>query len=117
MLAARRLPGVRFERSDFTPQAPTDGKYGGRSIPGVRIVVTDRASYHAGRTGAAVVWALVRTSPDSLVVRGPAFDERFGRPAMREALLRGEDPDVVVARDDASVEGWRRDLAPFLLYR
>ena len=117
MLAARRLPGVRFERSDFTPQAPTDGKYGGRSIPGVRIVVTDRGSYHAGRTGAAVLWALARTSPDSLVVRGPAFDERFGRPAMREALLRGEDPDEVVARDDAAVEAWRRDLAPFLLYR
>ncbi|NUS31539.1 MAG: DUF1343 domain-containing protein [Gemmatimonadaceae bacterium] len=117
LLEARRLPGVRFVRSDFTPQAPTDGKYGGREIPGIHIVLLDRELYHAGRTGAALLWALHRTSPESLVVRGPAFDERFGRPAMREALLRGEDPDSVVARDDAAVDGWRRELAPFRIYR
>jgi uncharacterized protein YbbC (DUF1343 family) len=117
LLEARRLPGVRFVRSDFTPQSPTDGKYGGRLIPGVRIVVTDRGQYHAGRTGAAVLWALARTSPDSLVVRGATFDDRFGRPPMREALLRGENPDAVVARDDAAVEAWRREMARFLLYR
>jgi uncharacterized protein YbbC (DUF1343 family) len=117
LLAARRLPGVQFVRSDFTPQAPTDGKYGGRLIPGVRIVVTDRDRYHAGRTGASVLWALVRTSPDSLVVRAAAFDDRFGRPAMREALLRGADPDSVVAGDDAAVEAWRRELAPYRIYQ
>jgi uncharacterized protein YbbC (DUF1343 family) len=117
MLEGRRLPGVRFERSDFTPQAPTDGKFAGRLIPGVRIVVTDRGRYEAGRTGAAVLWALARTSPDSLVVRGATFDDRFGRPPMRDALMRGEDPDAVVARDDASVDAWRREMAPYLLYR
>jgi uncharacterized protein YbbC (DUF1343 family) len=116
-LEARRLPGVRFERSDFTPKAPTDAKYDGRRIPGVRIVVTDRASYHAGRTAAAVLWAVGRTSPDSLVLNAAAFDDRFGRPGMREALLRGDDPDAVVARDDGAVEAWRRELAPHLLYR
>ena len=116
LLGARCLAGVRFERSDYTPQAPGDGKYAGRSIPGVRIVVTDRERYDAGRTSAAVLWAIARSSPDSLVVHAAAFDDRFGRPAMREALLRGEDPDVVVASDDAAVEAWRRDTAPFRLY-
>jgi uncharacterized protein YbbC (DUF1343 family) len=117
LLQARRLPGVHFERSDFTPRAPTDLKYDGRLIPGVKVVVTERALYHAGRTGAAILWALGRTSPDSLVVRAATFDLRFGRPAMREALLHGEDPDEVVARDDADVEAWRRELAPYRLYR
>jgi uncharacterized protein YbbC (DUF1343 family) len=117
LLRARRLPGVRFDRSDFTPVSPSDGKYAGRRIPGVRIVVTDRDLYHAGRTGAAILWALARTSPDSLVVRGATFDDRFGRPAMREALMRGEDPDSVVARDDVEVERWRRELAPYRLYQ
>jgi uncharacterized protein YbbC (DUF1343 family) len=117
LLNARQLPGVRFERSDFTPHAPGDGKYAERLIPGVKIVLTDRDRYHAGRTGAAVLWALARTSRDSLVVRASTFDERFGRPGMREALLRGEDPDDVVRRDDAAVEDWRRQVAPFLLYR
>lgn len=117
LLRALRLPGVQFERSDFTPQGPTDGKYGGRQIQGVRVIVADRGLYHAGRTGAALLWALRRTSPDSLVVRDRAFDERFGRPFMRDALMRGEHPDSVVARDAAAVEAWRRELAPYRLYR
>jgi uncharacterized protein YbbC (DUF1343 family) len=117
LLEGRRLPGVRFERSDFTPQAPGDAKYPGRSIAGVRIVLVDRDRYDAGRTGAAILWAIARTSPESLVVQPRGFDLRFGRPAMREALLRGEDPDRVVARDSADVSAWRRRVAPYLLYR
>jgi uncharacterized protein YbbC (DUF1343 family) len=117
LLNGRHLPGVRFERSDFTPVNPGDSKFNGRRIPGVRIVLTDREAYHAGRTGAAVLWAVARTSPDSLVVHAATFDERFGRPAMREALLRGEDPDVVVARDDAAVAEWLRQVAPYRIYR
>ena len=116
-LAGRRLPGVRFERSDFTPQGATDGKYSGRPVQGVRIVLTDRDRYSPGRTGAAVLWAIKRAAPDSLVVRAAAFDERFGRPAMREALLRGEDPDAVVARDSSDVTRWNRAVAPYRLYR
>ena len=117
LLEGRRLPGVRFERSDFTPLAPTDRKYASQQIPGVRIVLTDRVRFDAGRTGAAVLWALGRTSPDSLVVRASAFDDRFGRPGMRAALLSGEDPDLVVARDADAVATWARDLAPHRLYR
>jgi uncharacterized protein YbbC (DUF1343 family) len=117
LLEGRHLPGVRFERSDFTPLAPGDGKYPGRAIAGVRIVLAGRDAYHAGRTGAAILWAIARTSPDSLVVQPSGFDLRFGRPAMREALLRGEDPDRVVAGDSAEVAAWRRRVAPFLIYR
>jgi uncharacterized protein YbbC (DUF1343 family) len=117
LLNARGLPGVRFERSDFTPQSATDGKYSGRLLGGVRIVVTDRDRFSAGRTGAALLWAVRRVAPDSLVVTAQAFDERFGRPAMREALMRGEDPDVVVARDSANVDAWWRAVARHTLYR
>jgi uncharacterized protein YbbC (DUF1343 family) len=117
LLTSRRLPGVTFERSDFTPQAPGDGKFAGRTVAGVRIVVTDREQFSPGRTGASILWALSQTSRDSLVVRAAAFDLRFGRPAMREALLRGEDPDAVVARDAEAVREWRQKVAPFRLYQ
>jgi uncharacterized protein YbbC (DUF1343 family) len=116
-LNARGLPGVRFERHDLAPRAAGDGKYSGQTIPAVRIVVTDRNRFSAGRTGAAILWAVQRAAPDSLVVRGPVFDERFGRPAMREALMRGEDPDRVVARDSAAVSAWWRSVARYELYR
>lgn len=117
LLNARRLPGVRFERSDFAPQGPTDGKYPGRTIAGVRIVLVSRDLFHAGRTGAALLWAVARVNADSLVVRAATWDDRFGRPAMREALMRGEDPDVVLARDDSAVADWDRRVAPFRIYR
>ena len=117
LLNARNLPGVRFERSDFTPESATDGKYSGRRIGGIRVVVTDRDRFAAGRTGAALLWAIRRVAPDSLVVRGAAWDDRFGRPAMREALMRGEDPDVVVARDTANAAAWWREVARHRLYR
>jgi uncharacterized protein YbbC (DUF1343 family) len=117
MLNARKLPGVRFDRSDFTPQDATDRKYSGQRLGGIRIVVTDREHFHPGRTSAALLWAIRRVAADSLVVRGPAWDDRFGRPAMREALMRGEDPDVVVASDSAAVQGWWRTVAQYTLYR
>jgi uncharacterized protein YbbC (DUF1343 family) len=117
LLQARRLPGVRFERSDFTPPGAPDGKFSGRPLGGIRIVVTDRDRFSPGRAGAALLWAVRRVAPDSLVVRGPAFDDRFGRPGMREAIMRGDDPDVVVARDSAAVEAWWRAVAQFRLYR
>ena len=116
LLNARRLPGVRFVRSDFAPEGPTDGKFAGRQLQGVRVVLTDRDAYDAGRTGAALLWAIARVDRDSLVVRGPTFDDRFGRPAMREALLQGENPDDVVARDADAVTEWTRKVAPFRLY-
>jgi uncharacterized protein YbbC (DUF1343 family) len=116
VLNRRRLPGVRFERSDFTPVNATDGKYSGRLIPGVRIILADRETYEAGRTGAALLWAIRRLNADSLVVHGATWDDRFGRPAMREAIMRGEDPDAVVARDDDAVAEWRRRVARFRLY-
>ena len=117
MLNARNLPGVRFERSDFTPQDATDRKYSGRLVGGIRVVVTDRDRFAAGRTGAALLWAIRRVAGDALVVRGPAWDDRFGRPGMREALMRGADPDSVVALDAANVAAWWRQVARFRLYQ
>ena len=68
-----------------TPRAAGDGKYSGKTIPGVRIVVTDRNRFSPAGPRAAILWAVQRAAPDSLVVRGAVFDDRFGRPAMREA--------------------------------
>ncbi len=116
LLNARGLPGVRFERHDFTPVAPGDGKFANRVVPGVRMTITERNRFATGRTGAAVLAALARTSRDSLIVNPLVFDLRFGRPAMREAIMRGEDPDIVVSRDDAAVAEWIRRVAPYRLY-
>jgi len=51
LLEERGLSGVRFEAERFTPNAPTDGKFAGRAVPGVRIIVEDRDRLQVGRIG------------------------------------------------------------------
>jgi uncharacterized protein YbbC (DUF1343 family) len=116
LLAERDLGGVRFEAERFTPTAPTDGKYADREIPGVRIIVEQRDRVQAGRIAAAVLWALGRAAPDSLRITAGGFDLRFGAPAAREALLRGDDPDEVIDRMQAEVVAFQRRVRTYLLY-
>jgi uncharacterized protein YbbC (DUF1343 family) len=116
-LEVLRVGGVRFEAERFTPEAPMDGKFGGLAIPGVRIVIEDRDRIQSGRLGAAILAVLAETAGDSLRLNDRTFDLRFGSPAAREALLRGEDPDGVIDRSLAEVVEFQRRARPLLLYR
>jgi uncharacterized protein YbbC (DUF1343 family) len=117
LLRDRMIPGVEFQVETFTPQFPTDGKYPGQSLSGIRIKVTDRDRVNASRVGAALLWAIGKTSADSLKIRVGAFDDRLGAARVREALLRGEDPDAVLDRELPAVIAFREYVKPFLLYR
>ncbi len=117
LLEERGLSGVRFEAERFTPTAPTDGKFGGRAVPGVRIVVEDRDRLQVGRIGAAVLWAIQRASGDSLRVQARGFDLRFGTPAGREALLGTGDPDEVIDAALPGVVAFQQATRKYLIYR
>lgn len=117
ILSKRRLPGVRFAVESFTPHAPTDGKYGGRRIRGVRIIVTDRDAFQAGRVSATLLWAIAGVNGDSLHVDTLAFDLRFGDPAARAALMRGEDPDSVMNRELPGVAAFAERAGRYELYK
>jgi uncharacterized protein YbbC (DUF1343 family) len=117
MLNERGLAGVRFEPESFTPQRPGDGKYADRTVPGVRVVVTNRSRVHVGRLGAAILWAIARADGDSLRLDARAFDLRFGGAAAREALVRGEDPDAVIDRSLPAVVAFRDRARRYQLYR
>jgi uncharacterized protein YbbC (DUF1343 family) len=117
LLESRNLRGLRFEPDSFPANRyGSQQPYTGQTVPGVRIVVTNRDSVDVGRLGAAIVWALVRTSADSLQVNSRSFDLRWGKPGMREALLRGDDPDAVLSRDDVEVRAFRNRASRALLY-
>jgi uncharacterized protein YbbC (DUF1343 family) len=116
LLSARRLAGVRFDTETFTPVAPGDGKFGGRAVPGVHIVVTDRSRVETGRLGAALLWAVARANADSLRLDTMAFDLRFGDPAVRRALVHGADPERTIAGVTPAVTAFMHRVAPYLLY-
>lgn len=117
LLNARRLAGVRFVVDSFTPRNPGDGKYDGMRIPGIRVAITNRDAVRSGRVGASILWALARVNGDSLRIRARTFDERFGSTAAREALMRGQDPDAVMEREQAKVDAFLRAADRFKLYQ
>lgn len=116
LLNDRLIPGVTFRAELFTPRAPTDGKYPETEIPGVRIVVTDRNTMNPSRVGAALLWAIAKTSPDSLKISNTGFDERFGAAVLRDALMRGDDPDSVIDLELPAVTAFRDKIRKYLLY-
>ncbi len=110
------LSGVKFEAVRVTPEKPGDAKFAGKNIPMVRIVVVDRDRMQVARVGAAILWALGREHADSMRINARTFDDRFGMPAAREALLRGDDPDEVIDRLQPSIVAFQRRVRPYLLY-
>ncbi len=116
MLRDRELTGVRFREESFTPIAPTDGKYAGQTIPGIRMLVTNRSALQPSRVGATILWALAKTSRDDLKINDRSFDLRFGSARVREALLRGDDPDAVIDREYRQAYAFRDRTRRYLLY-
>jgi uncharacterized protein YbbC (DUF1343 family) len=109
--------GVQFAVESFTPERPTDGKYGGRHIPGIHVEVTARDQVQVARVAAALLWAIAKTHPDSLRLDTLGFDTRLGSAVARRALLRGDDPDDVIDAGLPDVVAFERRSRQYMLYR
>jgi uncharacterized protein YbbC (DUF1343 family) len=117
ILRDREIPGVRFYAESFTPIGPTDGKYPGQTIPGIKIVVMNRSALQSARVGANLLWAIKKTAGIKLTIDNRGFDLRFGAPRVREALLRGDDPDVLIDREYRAAYAFREKTRQYLIYR
>jgi len=117
MLRDREIPGVRFYAERFTPVDPTDGKYAGQTIPGIKVSVINRSALQSARVGANLLWAINKTAGSRLTVDNRAFDLRFGAPSVREALIRGDDPDVVIDREYKAAYAFRERTRQYLIYK
>jgi Uncharacterized protein conserved in bacteria len=117
LLKDREIPGVRFFNESFTPVNPSDGKYSGQMIPGIKIVVINRSALQSARVGATLLWAIRKTAGNRLTIDNRGFDLRFGSPAVREALLRGDDPDVLIDREYKAAYAFRDATRQYLIYK
>ena len=118
-LEAMRLPGVQFVVDSFTPRSAPDNKYNDRLIPGVHIRLTDRNAFEAGTVAAAILAAVRATNPDSLRLTNDAttFDLRFGSRAIREAIMRGEDPLPIMAREKLAAQAFANRMRKYWIYK
>jgi uncharacterized protein YbbC (DUF1343 family) len=116
-LEAMRLPGTRFVVDSFTPRAAPDNKYNDRLIPGVHIQLTDRNAFEAGTVAAAILSVVRAVNRDSLRLTDRTFDLRFGSPAIREAIMRGEDPLPLMAQERAKAQAFRERTRKYWIYQ
>ncbi len=117
LVADRPLGGVRFVADTLWVANATDRKYVNQRVPGIRMIVTERNRLQPSRIGATLLWALAKTSPGSLTVDTLAFDLRYGSPAIRRALMAGEDPDALVDREYQAAFAFREEARRYFLYR
>jgi uncharacterized protein YbbC (DUF1343 family) len=111
---ALRLPGVMFEAVTLTV-APTAAKFKGQTIPGIRVIITNRQAYRPVRTALILIDTIKRRQP-SAFAWGPSIDRLTGSDKVRRAIDEG---GLAALLDE-----WDRDAAefvrtrePFLLYR
>jgi uncharacterized protein YbbC (DUF1343 family) len=110
-LNARRLPGVRFAETGFTPASSV---FAGQRCSGVRIIVLDREALHPVRVGIEIAAALHRQHPAEFMP-GKTVQLLGSRESLAR-LMNGEDPATIAAGWAQDEQRWRELRAKYLLY-
>lgn len=122
-MSALGLSGVRFEAVRI-PVAKDGRRFPGDTIPGVRLVVTDRRTYRAVRTAALLIDTIHRLWPNEFSWAGAnqrepgvkTVDRLAGTDQFRLAVDAGT-LAATLAEWDRQAEAFRALREPYLLYR
>jgi uncharacterized protein YbbC (DUF1343 family) len=110
------LVGVDVIDTAFTPHGPTDGKYDGVQLTGLRFRVTDRTVYDATLVAVALLTALRSVHPDSFQFKADGFDRLAAGPELRLAVLAGRSAPEIWRTWSEPLARFRRVRAKYLLY-
>ncbi|HEY3288212.1 MAG TPA: exo-beta-N-acetylmuramidase NamZ domain-containing protein [Gemmatimonadaceae bacterium] len=114
-LADRPLPGLRFTEEHFTPHAPSDGKFDGMTVPGIRIEVVDRERVQTGRLTLDLAWAVWKVHGDALRLANAASATGLG-PSLA-LVARGADPDSLVDASLSALVAFQKKARTLQMYR
>ncbi len=119
-LREERLPGVRFESVRFTPRDPGDGKYADTLLAGIRLHVTDRASYDAPAAAVHLLAAIIAVHGNGTgngpFAWGPSFTRLAGDTSLQAALTRGAPAGEAMAGWSGQRERFLERTRDILLY-
>jgi uncharacterized protein YbbC (DUF1343 family) len=113
VMNAALLEGVEFSAETRTP---TKDKYAGQAIPGLRIVVTDRAAARPLKVFARLVIALRDRQPKDFDLKWTASRKLIGRKEFKELYDRGADAAEIERLFDQDSSEFEKTRAPYLLY-
>ncbi len=110
-LNGRHLAGVRVYPTRFMPRS---SNFAGKSIEGVRFVITDRELVDSVRLGLEIAVALEKLYPGRI-----DWESNLGLIGSREtvdAIRRGEDPATIQRAGQATLANFLSEREPYLLY-
>jgi uncharacterized protein YbbC (DUF1343 family) len=113
---AKGLPGVRFEATTFLPVDPSDRKFPGDEVHGVRVVSTGEG-YDPTRTAVALLVESHRLSGGRWQWRADHFDRLAGTDALRLGIENGAAAAELTAAWEARLGEFEVRREPYLLYR
>lgn len=121
---AKHLPGVRFSAVDFAV-VPNARKYGGQTIHGVRLNVTDRETYRPVATTMRLIEVIRRLHPNDFQWRHSTaspnapetyyFDTLTGSKRTRAAIENGT-LETLLTEWERDADRFRETRKPYLLY-
>jgi uncharacterized protein YbbC (DUF1343 family) len=112
-LNARKLEGVRFKAAAWTPRS---GFWGGKTLTGVELIITDPKHFLAVRAAVEILVALRDVAPDFLHVQAQKLDRDWGTDTLRLGLANGMSADAIVAQWAEDVRAFEALRTPYLLY-
>lgn len=110
---SRRLGGVRFEA--VRRQIARGQKYGGETIPMVRLIVTDADAVRSTEIAAHLLREITRRHPREVKWQPRGIEELSGSRDLRSMVLRGG-VENVIAKWRAEAAQFSRDAGPYRLY-
>jgi uncharacterized protein YbbC (DUF1343 family) len=113
VLNAALLEGVEFSAETRTP---SKSEYAGESIPGLRIVATDRETARPLRVFARLVTALRDRHAQDFNLHWNTSRKLIGRKAFKELYDRGADAAEIERLFDRDAAEFEKARIPYLLY-
>jgi uncharacterized protein YbbC (DUF1343 family) len=112
LLNNRYIPGVRAYATSFRP---TSSNFAGKTIEGVRFVITDRNSFDSTRLGLELGYALEKLYPGKI----PWDTNRFliGNHEVITAGKADVDPRTTVQKMEDSLAAFLKQREKYLLYK
>ena len=110
------LVGLEIEQTTFTPVGPTDFKYPGLALRGLRVRVRDREHYDPTKLAAALLAAIRAAHPAQFQFRVQSFDRLAAGPELRMAIEAARPVQEIWESWNGDLERFHETRAKFLIY-